>query len=326
MKFEDIFKTIKRPIADDGGPVVFSVVGNERYLLEYFLPHYRRLGIKNFYFIIDVSEDGTTEFLMEQDDCGLFSSKFKFADKIKHNFFGRTKSLIDRAGIFFKFAFPHFKLQNRWVLTLDVDEFMVLPSKTPSIGMLISSLKQNHLTSCRALLVDMFPKTLAELNPAKKRHPNVVCKYFNPPIYTWPNNLPAPTDYLFNREVRFKIANFYNSNLDNDSKGNFKIEKSFMWKVPIVFWSNDTFGNAHRTSERVNDKIQIILTHYHFHDQIQKKFENAINKKQYYNSSNAYLPLHSILKKNPEFLLVDKFTKTFNRDSIFEDLGMCFIR
>ena len=125
MKFDDIFKTIKKPTSDEGGPVVFSVVGNERYLLKYFLPHYRRLGIKTFYFIIDVSEDGTTEFLMQQDDCGLFSSKFKFADKIKHDFFGRTKPLIDRAGIFFKFAFPHFKLQNRWVLTLDIDEFLL---------------------------------------------------------------------------------------------------------------------------------------------------------------------------------------------------------
>ena len=61
------------------------------------------------------------------------------------------------------------------VLTLDVDEFMVLPSKTPSIGMLISSLKQDHLTSCRSSTRGYVSEDgCEELNPAKKRHPNVV--------------------------------------------------------------------------------------------------------------------------------------------------------
>ena len=96
------------------------------------------------------------------------------------------------------------------------------------------------------------------------------------------------------------------------------------WKVPIVYWRENTFGNAHRTSEQVSHRAQVVLKHFHFHDKMNSKVVNAIKKKQYYNSSNAYTPINYIINNNPLMNLLDQHTKVLDSDLLFEDLNMCY--
>lgn len=63
MNINNSFKIKKYPRDKKDKTIVFSIVANEIYLLPYFLKHYRSLGIKTFFFLIDKSDDGTTEFL-----------------------------------------------------------------------------------------------------------------------------------------------------------------------------------------------------------------------------------------------------------------------
>ncbi|MEO0666241.1 MAG: glycosyltransferase family 2 protein, partial [Pseudomonadota bacterium] len=59
--------------ARDAEVAVVAVMRNELFMLPHFLAHYRRLGVEAFLIADNVSDDGTREYLLEQDDVALFS-------------------------------------------------------------------------------------------------------------------------------------------------------------------------------------------------------------------------------------------------------------
>jgi hypothetical protein len=157
MQFFDYFKIIKHPKNVNGEICLFSVVGNEIYLLPYFLEHYRKIGFSKFYFLVDKSNDGTQEYLISQNDCGVITSSLQFGNTINFKI-GNIIKKNYRIANFFRYFVPYNLFQHNWVLTADADEFLILPRENEDIYSLASDLKNNNLKTCRAIMVDMFQK------------------------------------------------------------------------------------------------------------------------------------------------------------------------
>lgn len=71
MQFFEYFNIIKHPENLNNEVCLFSVIGNEIYLLPYFLEHYRKIGFSKFYFLVNNSDDGTQQYPINQNDCGV---------------------------------------------------------------------------------------------------------------------------------------------------------------------------------------------------------------------------------------------------------------
>ena len=125
--------------------ILFSTLRNERIRLVYFLRYYRNLGVDHFIFVDNDSDDGTREFLADQPDVSLWTTKKSY----KSARFGVDwLNWLQR-----KYGHKH------WTLTVDVDEFLVFPfSDTRSLRALTDWLDASSILSFSAMLLDMYPK------------------------------------------------------------------------------------------------------------------------------------------------------------------------
>lgn len=150
---------------DADTPIIISVVYNEMDRLEVFLEHYRKQGIKKFAILDNGSTDGTVEYLRQQPDVEVFQTKDKFETRIKTGWINR---LISYYGT------------SHWYLVVDADELFVWQGvETSSISQVVSRLKSKNMMRARALMVDMYPRSLTwnSKDPFKKIFAE--CKYFD---------------------------------------------------------------------------------------------------------------------------------------------------
>ena len=201
---KDIFRVLRQPTAGGAGAVIFSIVGNEMYFLSHFLEHYRNLGIQEFCFLVDTSDDGTLEYLMEQEDCWVLESDIKFGDHVRLVF--GQKTITRRFSAAVKFLVPKEIFQGRWVLTIDADEFLILPAPSKTIPELIARLEQNGLDCCRAPMVDFFPAALSALDDADaKVNPFSVNPFYDAVFIDWPNKQAEPSRIIHEMGVRSRL-------------------------------------------------------------------------------------------------------------------------
>ena len=93
--------------------LVFVTARNERIRLPYFLRYYREMGVGHFLFVDNGSDDGSAEYLAQQEDCSVWHTDASY----KASNFG-----IDWMNwLLRKYGTGH------WTLTLDPDEFFVYP-------------------------------------------------------------------------------------------------------------------------------------------------------------------------------------------------------
>ena len=92
------FSALKpRPAGDPADVALFAIVRNEMYFLPHLLRHYRALGLREFCFLDDRSDDGTRAFLMAQPDCVVIESNKTFGEQIgKLRFAEAVKTMLDK--------------------------------------------------------------------------------------------------------------------------------------------------------------------------------------------------------------------------------------
>src|ERR1019366_3431623 len=122
----------------------------------------------------------TVDFLMTQPDCAVLRSDHKFGDS-----FGQD-NVKRRLPAVLKERVPEAVLPGRWVLTVDADEFLVLPSGCPSLVEFIALLERIEQPYATAPMVDFYGETLDHRNYARSRDPFAGNPYFDVgPYYQW---------------------------------------------------------------------------------------------------------------------------------------------
>jgi hypothetical protein len=148
----------------DEALTVYSIMRNERYLLPAFLEYYRALGVEQFLILSDRSDDGTTELLMEQDDCVVLSSPFAYGTWIDMPPGEAVRR--QRAGVLMKALIPRRFLHGSVGVYVDADEFLVLPSPMSELREVVRVLAERGADAVHASMIEMYPARFRELERA----------------------------------------------------------------------------------------------------------------------------------------------------------------
>lgn len=137
----DVVKTGTIPKNTGKNPILMVCVKNDLERVKMLLKHHQKLGIKYFCFLDNGSDDGTFEWLQDQE-CDLFRTTNKYENAARASWLFKLIS-------FYGF--------NRWYLELDSDELFVWPSmEKESITELVEKMQKKHLTALGSCMIDMY--------------------------------------------------------------------------------------------------------------------------------------------------------------------------
>lgn len=124
--------------------ILITLCKNEIDKLREFLPYYRKLGVKRFVVIDNVSTDGSVEWLAHQPDVFLLQIRQEYRAERQDAWYNRVMAWLG---------------DNRWYLVVDSDEFLTYPGmEEHSIGDLIEKMTREKLTHVRGFMLDMYAR------------------------------------------------------------------------------------------------------------------------------------------------------------------------
>ena len=267
--------------------LAFTTLRNERIRLPYFLEYYRDLGVDHFLFVDNDSDDGSREYLAEQEDCSVWTTRASYL---------KSRFGVDWINwLLLRYAHDH------WTLTVDPDEFFVYPfCDTRPLNALTDWLDASEIRSFSAMLLDMYPKGPITAEPYREgQDPLEIASWFDAGNYTisrnWRNgNLwiqGGPRMRVFFEDDPWKAP--------------------ALNKVPLVRWhrryafQSSTHSLLPRGMNLVFDewggeKASGVLLHTKFLDTFTAKAAEELTRGQHYGDSQEYIAYHQRLKDEPE--------------------------
>ena len=275
------------------GVVVFSVMRDEDYFLPFFFDHYRKLGVDGFLIYDDRSGERTLEFLSAQPDCSIVRSDHAFGDS-----FAPAGALFDRRlPHVLKESVPESLLRDRWVLTVDADEFLVLPSEFQDLPQLIAALERREQPYLTAPMVDFYGETLAARNYPRNLSPFEANPYFDcGPYYFW---LGEQTPTVFAGGVRHKLLRrLYQRRPDLVAQIYNRSGRAaqYLWKSPLLkHGAGVTRVGDHSLSVCPAPGLEGALAHFKFYPDLDAKIAMALHERQYVSGSVQYAILQAAI-------------------------------
>jgi len=255
--------------------LVFSTFRNEKPRLAYFLEYYRKLGVDHFFFVDNDSDDGGREYLADQPDVSLWTTKASY----KRSQFG-----VDwMNGLKSKYANDH------WVLVVDPDEFLVYAfCDSRPLRALTDWLDAASIKSFGTMLLDMYPKgKVHEAKYQDGQDPIEVGPYFDSSNYFVERN-PKYGNLWIQGGPRMRA--FFRNKPQYSPALN---------KIPLVKWSRgNVFVSSTHTllprglnlvyDEWGGQKPSGCLLHTKFLEMFSHKSVEEISRKQHYAASREY--------------------------------------
>ncbi|MBI5276959.1 MAG: glycosyltransferase family 2 protein [Burkholderiales bacterium] len=272
------------------GPTLFALMRDEAYLLPHFLQHYRSLGVENFIIYDDNSTDGSRELLERENDCSIVQSGWRFDQampdgrKLQH----ALKELL-----------PESLGPGRWVLGVDVDEFLVLPGRFTSVADFQQALDRRGFDCVFGTMVDAYPATLAQRNYAPALSPFEGSPYFDIERgFRRQLHTPAPEKVL--ASVRGRLINRLRQ---ADPAAWRKIFAGVGYlmpalsKVPFVKTGcGITRNNSHVVNRQPPFGVEVALAHFKFGPDLDGKIAQAIQGGHHYLGSIEYRFLRAAVR------------------------------
>lgn len=301
------------------GAALFAIVRNEDYFLPFFFDHYRSIGIETFLIYDDRSDASTKAFLGAQADCTIIEADYRFGDDFGEGMHGVRR----RLPMVLKESVPMWAYPGRWVLTVDADEFLILPPGFADMEQLIGRLEAMGQPYLTAAMIDFHGPTLNHRNYDRSLGPFAANPFFDAgPYFEWGEGI-SPTP-LF-RGVRYRLQMMLHERHPEEVvriyADNFYLAKN--WKIPLL--KNDAgilrIGD-HEISVAPAHALTGALAHFKFYPDLDAKIDAALSEGQYFNRSQEYDFLSAATRLLGDIPLVGPETCTFDGPRSLEQAGL----
>lgn len=134
----------RRPDLSQDEILCFTGIRNEIERLPYFLEYHRNLGVDRFFFIDNCSDDGTTDYLLDQNDCHCFQAE---GSHFEQNIWppNWSNALLNVFG------------DGHWCVVVDSDELLVYPEcEAVSLTQFCRFLQVSDANAMAAYMIDMY--------------------------------------------------------------------------------------------------------------------------------------------------------------------------
>lgn len=270
-----------------GDVLLFSTMRDEHIRLPYFLRYYRDLGISHFLIVDNDSADGGADYLEQQEDVSLWSTKASY----KRSRFG-----VDWLN-WLQSKYGH----GHWTLVVDPDEFFVYPfCDTRPIRALTDWLDTSQVKSFGAMLLDMYPKGRIDAVPYRAgQNPLEIAAWFDPGNYMIEKNRKYGNLWI-QGGPRARV--FFP---DNPKKA------PALNKTPLIKWHRRYAyeSSTHMVLPRGlnltydewgGEKASGILLHAKFLDTFTVKAAEELTRRQHYAGSVEYKAYAEVVQHKPE--------------------------
>lgn len=248
---------------------------NEAPRIPFFLEYYRNMGINHFVIVDNDSSDETQELLADQPDVSLWTTPASYSASR----FGVDwmNYLLGRYG------------HGHWCLTVDPDEFFVFPfCDTRPLRALTDWLDDCEIRSFGTLLLDLYPKSMAEVQPYRPGdNPMATADWFDPGNLSITRN-PALGNLWIQGGVRSRV--FF-----KDKPG----KAPALNKVPLVKWHR-TYTYVSSTHDLLirglnlvydewgGEKATGVLLHTKFLPILSEKAAEELQRREHFKASREY--------------------------------------
>jgi len=256
----------KRQEMGDIEPIVICAVRNDLDRIKMQVEHHRKIGIKHFIYIDNMSTDGTFEWLENQKDITLYRIESKFNASIKSAWW---QLAIQREGY------------GKWYLILDSDELFAYPGmENMNIQKYIEFLKMKKISVITTPMIDMYSQN----------------KLFEADICEDIKSRYCFFDTFYNQEYgyinwrifggpRFRV---FNIDLQLTKHSLLRAEENIIVLPHKIF----------PFSRNVEKGAKAFLLHYKFLPGDMQKFMEIIKEKTYHNGSGEYKIYMKYYKQN----------------------------
>jgi len=263
------------PLPSKNEPILLCLVKNDIERIKLQVEYHRKIGIKHFAYIDNISDDGTFEWLKKQGDISLFVANGIY-NNVKQRAWNRQVTDI--------FGY------DRWYLMLDSDELFMYPGvEKKKMNDFVIFLEMNKINNVFSPIIDMYSddKLFAE----DENSHDIFSKYcyFDTDTY---KKAKSCSRYIVNGGPRARL--FLEKN------------DSFRWaleKYALVKLSKEMMIGAHQNypykySFGTNGAIAFLL-HYQFLPGDHEKYKAFIVSKIHVNGSEGYKKYMDKFEQNP---------------------------
>lgn len=254
--------------------VVVAVMRNEMVMLPHFLKHYRSLGITSFLIADNLSDDGSREYLLAQDDVVVYSVDTEYSES--------------HFGVDWQQALLGNHCVGKWVLVVDADEFVTYPGvKDRALNKITAQLDAEGFDCAQALLFDMYPD--GELSECDFRdgQPFELAPYHDePPVR------PVTGGGVFSNAGQQFTNSLRHRLMPSNGLALFMANKYPLFRYnPMIRLSEGlhSVGNVRISPD------SLTLAHFKYHRDFAKKIENEIKRAQHFGSAIEYKKYRAML-------------------------------
>ncbi len=246
----------------EGAILCFVCIFNGIEFIDWFLDHYRALGVDHFFFCDNASTDGTAERLMQQADVSLFHASDSFAASGCGIFW--INHLMRRYGV------------GHWCVHVDMDEALVFPGleQGRTLRDLTRYLDAKGHGCTESVMIDMVPPNFPAQDGAQQGD-FAQSNCFDPVLTKIPCELPPYA--LIKGGMRSRLTG----------------RSLLMTKSPLVRMTPDfayLVNNHHHTHLPVSDVTTAVL-HYKFIGAFRARLSEAISRREHFQGARFYRQL-----------------------------------
>ena len=278
---------------------VYSNIRNELLRLPYFLEYYRNLGVNHFIIVDNDSNDGSLEFLKEQDDVSVYFTQESF--RKSRCGLDWLNQLRDRYGV------------NQWCLTVDCDELIVYPfCEHLNIDQLCQYLDLWNFEGLFTLMLDFYAnKPLSEYEYTAGTPFTESCNLFDSDGY-----FVVPVDGFpyFGIFGGARYRAFYRE--QSDSQG------PTMRKIPLVRWKA---GIRYRSVTHSTTKLRLAdisgaLLHFKYLYDFSGHTKSELERND--RNMNFYQAYANVVTEKPNLNLMSEVSQEYENSIQLQDLGL----